>query len=134
MYLFEKLFRFVTFSIFVTVYFAITSCKSEKKGIYVISPSILNLTVKRDSTYESKVYVKNQGSNKLNILEVSSSCGCTVGVLKDSILLPFDSVSLDIKFTPNKVDSGEVIRFISLRTNGTPPVKSIEIRAKIISE
>lgn len=132
MIVFNNIFRLFRFSLVSFAFLILGSCMDTNTETYTISPSILHLEVNKDSTHESKVYIKNKSSNKLNITEISSSCGCTVGVLKDSTLLPFDSVSLNIKFTPNKVDSGEVIRFVSLRTTGTPPVISLEIRAKII--
>jgi hypothetical protein len=34
-------------------------------------------------------------------------------------------------FTPNASDSGEVIRYISIRTNGIPSIKTIELRGHV---
>jgi hypothetical protein len=54
-----------------------------------------------------------------------------VGKLKDSIILTNDSVPLKLAFTPNESDTGKAVRFISIRTNGRPPIRTIELRGTI---
>ncbi|MBX9733809.1 MAG: DUF1573 domain-containing protein [Chitinophagaceae bacterium] len=103
-------------------------CKSNKNlRTYAITPSVTNFSISRDTTLETVFHIKNYGSQNLIISEISTSCGCVVGALRDSVVPTNDSVELKIKYTPKTTDSGKIVRYISIRTNGYPPIKSAEI-------
>lgn len=107
-------------------------CKTTDENMYTVTPSVVGFSITRDTSFETNVYIKNLSSEKLLISEIASACGCTVGTLKDSTVQPNDSVPLKIIFTPNPLsDTGKLVRFISIRTNGTPPIKSIELRGTV---
>jgi hypothetical protein len=107
------------------------NCKNADKKKYEITPSVVHFSISRGKSYEAIVYVKNLGSENLFISEIASACGCVVGTLKDSTVFPNDSIPLKVTFKPNPSDTGEMFRFISLRTNGTPPIKSVELRGYV---
>lgn len=107
------------------------SCRREDKKTYVIEPSVVHFSIPQGASYDTVVYVKNLSSEKLAITEIASACGCMVGDLRDSTVLPNDSVPLRVTFKPNPSDTGEMIRFISLRTNGRPPIQSVELRGAV---
>ncbi|SDX11058.1 Protein of unknown function [Hydrobacter penzbergensis] len=107
------------------------NCKTADKKTYAIIPSVVHFSIPRGTSYETTVYVKNLGSDKLIISEIASACGCMVGTLKDSIVSSNDSVPLRVTFKPNPSDTGEMFRFISVRTNGRPPIQSVELRGTV---
>lgn len=114
------------------VIFFSVACKSKAPVESVeVSPSLIHLLAERDSVYTKTVYVKNNSLKNINILEISTSCGCTVAHLKDSIVNSNDSVPIDVEYTAKQNDTGNFVRFVSIRTNGKPPIKTIELKVKI---
>lgn len=110
----------------------IFACKSKNaEGSVEITPSVYNLLAKRDSTYINTVYVKNNTSQEVKIINISTSCGCTVASLKDSVVNCRDSVPVSILYTAKQSDTGNLVRYVSVRTNGIPPIKTIELKVKI---
>ena len=110
-----------------------SGCKeNQTQESYSINPISISFNVLRGSKFDTVVYVKNKASKDLFISEIATACGCTGGLLKDSTIMPNDSVQLKVSFTPDTKDSGNVVRFISIRTNGTPAIKTNELRAKVI--
>jgi len=119
-------------NILVGATFFCVACNSKAPDVSVeVSPSTINLLAKRDSTYLNTVYVKNNSLKNLKISDISSSCGCTVAHLKDSIINSKDSVPVSIEYTAKQNDTGNLVRYVSIRTNGTPPIKTIELKVKI---
>lgn len=106
-------------------------CKTPIKKEYTITPSVVNFSINRDTSFETIFYVKNNGLDNLIISEIATECGCVVGTLLDSIVFPNDSIALKVKYTPKPTDSGEIFRFISIRTNGIPPIKSVSMRGNV---
>jgi hypothetical protein len=84
---------FILISFFVFLSFG---CNKKRKENYLVSPSNILFSTIRGSSFDTTVYVKNTGSEKLIIS-----------------------------------DSGEVIRYISIRTNGIPSIKTIELRGHV---
>lgn len=118
------------FIIFVSVIF-LFSCNSVKSKNYTITPSIVHFSIDRETRFEATLHIKNLSSEKLYISEIATACGCVAGTLQDSTVFPNDSVSLKVTFTPKPSDTGDVVRFVSVRTDGTPPIKSVELRGKV---
>jgi hypothetical protein len=119
---------FILISFFVFLSFG---CNKKRKENYLVSPSNILFSTIRGSSFDTTVYVKNTGSEKLIISEIATPCGCLVGKLSDSSVQLNDSVPMRLFFTPNASDSGEVIRYISIRTNGIPSIKTIELRGHV---
>ena len=119
-------------SILLFVIFFCVSCNSKATdGSVEVSPSVIHILAQRDSVYTKTSYVKNNSLKNIKISDISSSCGCTVARLKDSIINSKDSVPVNIEYTAKQSDTGNFVRYVSIRTNGTPPIKTIELKVKI---
>jgi hypothetical protein len=83
----------------------------------VIEPASVDLgIVEGDETVSFQVLLRNEGDATLVIDEVSTSCGCTVAFLPDSILDAGESVLMSGDFATRKME-GEVRKAIFLSTN-----------------
>lgn len=83
--------------------------------------------------------VKNLGDEPLEILRLSTSCGCTNATIaeEDKIIAPGQSVDMLVTFDPavHKDDSdlGDLARIIYIKTNDPKnPEIEVEIRASVI--
>lgn len=126
----KKMPQGAAFIIFVSIIFFF-SCNNVKNKNYIITPSIVHFSIDRETHFEATFHIKNLSSEKLFISEVATACGCVAGKLQDSTVFPNDSVSLKVTFTPKSSDTGDVVRFVSVRTDGSPPIKSVELRGKV---
>ncbi len=117
----------LVYSVFVLIIFCIACSTNIPKETIEVSPSLIHFLAKGDSAFTKTVYIKNNSQKNVNIIDISTSCGCTVAQIIDSVVHPKDSIPICIKYKPNKNDTNNVVRFVSIRTNGTPPIKSIEI-------
>ena len=79
-------------------------------------------------TLDHSITLGNEGDAPLRILKVESSCGCTVAVPSDSIVLPGREVHLDVTFK-SKDATGVQSKKIVLRTND-PAEPSVTIMVK----
>ena len=100
-------------------------------GTVEFSPSVIHILAQRDSVYKKTIYVKNNSLKNIFIRDISTSCGCTVAHLKDSIVNSKDSVPINVEYSAKQNDTGNFVRFVSIRTNGNPPIKTIELKVKI---
>lgn len=88
---------------------------------------------------EHTFIVKNLGDEPLEILRLSTSCGCTNATIaeEDKIIAPGQSVDMLVTFDPavHKDDSdlGYVTRIVYIKTNDPAnPEVEVEITAKVI--
>lgn len=117
--------------IWCVVLFLLSNCNTPNKETYFVTPSVVYFAISKGTSFDTTVYVRNDDSKKLFVSEIATACGCMVGTIKDSTVLSNDSIPLKLTFTPNALDTGKVVRFISLRTNGKPPIRTIELRGTI---
>lgn len=67
------------------------------------------------TTQQMKVY--NRGEGKLAINRVSTSCGCTVGVMRAMEIPPGGEAIMDITFDPSKVSGFQATRVLTIHSN-----------------
>lgn len=109
----------------------LSNCNTTNEETYFVTPSVVHFSISKGTSFDTTIYIRNDDSKKLVVSEIATACGCMVGTIKDSIVLPNDSIPLKLTFTPNAPDTGRVVRFISLRTNGKPPIRTIELRGTV---
>lgn len=75
--------------------------------------------------------LKNTGSEDLTITKIATSCGCTTAEAEKDIILPEETISLDVTYKTAKMTGahakGEQDRIIYIRTND-PVNPQIEIK------
>jgi len=79
--------------------------------------------------------VKNEGGEPLEILAVTTSCGCTTAGVDSEIIEPGGTARLWVTFDPtvHEPTTGPVVRFIYLRTNDPDnPEVSLELHATLV--
>jgi hypothetical protein len=87
--------------------------------------------VEQFQTLDRQITLGNEGDLPLRIMKVESSCGCTVAVPSDSVVLPGREVKLDVAYS-SKDSSGPQEKRIVLRTNDpAEPSVTIIVRADI---
>ena len=89
--------------------------------------------IKQSDTAIRTVYIFNSSVSKIGILREETACGCTKTALKDSTVNSNDSIPIFVKYIPSlNKDSGDIIRYITVRTNSEPPFINLVVRAKVI--
>ncbi len=73
-------------------------------------------SVKAGKIVRHSFVIKNESKRVLNILNVSTSCGCTVSEVKNRMLKPSESAIVDVKFNSQGY-SGEVQQFVYVNTD-----------------
>lgn len=98
-------------------------------------------TVKYGEVAKHTFTIKNSGAKPLEILRVSTSCGCTQAFLADAdkIIVPDETVEMLVTFDPavhqDDSDLGKIVRMVYLKTND--PKKSeveIELTANVVKD
>ncbi len=73
---------------------------------------------------------KNKGNQNLKILNVVSSCGCTIAKWTRNELLPNSEGEIEVEFnTEGKY--GKELKTVTIETNGKPSIRTIQITAEI---
>ncbi len=81
------------------------------------------LDIIKGTIVESSFVVWNNGNSNLEILSVTTSCGCTKAWIDSEIIEPGNSTLLHVSFDPNAHNSvGELKRTVYIKSND--PVKS----------
>ncbi len=81
--------------------------------------------------------LKNTGNAPLNLLGVSTSCGCTQAWFERDTLLPGDTTPLHVSFDPNAHEGleGEILRQVFLRTDARENAERvIALTATVVQE
>lgn len=124
----NKYFRYLlTINLFVILSFI--SC-TKKIPLLELSSSKIDLgTVALNDTIKKAVYIKNIGTDDLKILQLESSCGCTVATLQDSVISPKDSVFFELEIVPDNKDFFE--RSVVIRSNDAKIFHVLDIEAYV---
>jgi len=89
-------------------------------------------TLAADEIVEHNFKFKNAGDAPLLIASVKSTCGCTVPSWPEEVIKPGEFGDIAVSFDASG-RSGRFIKTIQIRSNGSPPVKSIRISGFIES-
>lgn len=112
------------------------SCKSTKtkeENIFEISANEFEFSLGLSDTLKKSVVLYNKSDRPIKILGIDNSCGCTSAVLKDSTILPLDSSMLHIMYVPKIArDSGNILKYITIKSNSTPAFRNITLKGKLI--
>lgn len=83
---------------------------------------------------ETEFQVKNSGGSPLEILSVSTSCGCTTAEIESVTLLPGAVTRLHVTFDPQLMgEEGDILRVVYIKSNDPhQPEVEIELRGKVI--
>ena len=83
--------------------------------------------------------IANIGNQPLEILRLSTSCGCTKATMaeNDKIIAPGQSAEMSVTFDPavhqDDMDLGEIVRVVYIKSNDSQnPEAEVELRAKVI--
>ncbi|MFH1680790.1 MAG: DUF1573 domain-containing protein [Candidatus Eisenbacteria bacterium] len=91
----------------------------------VIGPPSIDLGIlEGDRVVPFSVALRNDGDEPLAIHEVNPTCGCTVVLLSDSLILPGESVPLTGTFSTRKLE-GEIRKPVILRTNDPERARAV---------
>ncbi len=134
MELYKKSCRKILFRLSLSVVIMIScSQKKELKSNYRFNIDTVNFkTIKKNDTLIRTVYILNESNLPIKIMDVENGCGCTSTLLNDSIIKSKDSLPLVITYIPSIVkDSGEIIKFLSLRSNSIPAFLNLTIKGKV---
>jgi len=88
-----------------------------------------------DRAVTQEFLVKNEGGEPLEILAVTTSCGCTTARVDSEMIEPGGTTRLWVTFDPtvHEPTTGPVVRFVYLRTNDPDnPEVSLELHATLV--
>ncbi len=83
---------------------------------------------------ETDFQMKNTGGKMLQILSVSTSCGCTTAEASSQTLLPGQSARLHVTFDPRLMgEKGDILRMVYVKSNDAQrPEVEIELRGNVV--
>ena len=128
-----KLFLNILFVGFSCSFFV--SCKQESKKIKnkeIFTNKEINLgTVSKEDTVRFNIEVINPMNEDLVIKRTSSSCGCTLVNIKDSIIKPNNKTHLTMEFIPGLNRKGNVSQAIVVEANTVKSFHEVIIKANV---
>lgn len=84
---------------------------------------------------EHAFLVKNTGKSALEILRISTSCGCTKGIIDKELIEPGETANLLVTIDPNLMGEdafGEIERTVYIKSNDPEqPESEIQLTANI---
>ncbi len=84
--------------------------------------------VRQDRKLVHEFTVTNVGTEDLEILRISTSCGCTAAILADRIVKPGESTTLEVVLETRKY-KGVIDKSVSVASNDRERVRTIRVRA-----
>lgn len=83
---------------------------------------------------ETDLQVSNAGGRMLEILSVSTSCGCTTAEISAKSLPPGQAAQLHVTFDPTLMgEEGEILRMVYIKSNDpSRPEVEVELRGKVV--
>lgn len=75
---------------------------------------------------------KNVGKSPLVIIDIKSSCGCTVPKKPAEPIMPGDSGEIEVKYATNR--PGGFSKSITVSSNANEPVKTLQIKGIVLKE
>jgi hypothetical protein len=77
----------------------------------------------------------NTGSEPLEISNAKGSCGCTVPNWPKEPIMPGQTATIDVKFTPNAGQAGqEVEKVVTVTANTVPENTMVRIKANVVAK
>jgi hypothetical protein len=77
----------------------------------------------------------NTGSEPLKITNAKGSCGCTVPKWPQESILPGQTGTIDVKFTPNAGQAGQPVeKVVTVTANTSPENTMVRIKANVIAK
>lgn len=110
----------------------LNSCTTYRYSEIEISPMYVNLgRIKIGSENNTYLTIQNSSSRDLNIMEIQSSCDCTIpGIRK--LTIPENSIyKLNILYSPTSL--GEQVQTITIKSNSDPPFNDFFIFSEVIN-
>ncbi|MDP2923044.1 MAG: DUF1573 domain-containing protein [Candidatus Omnitrophota bacterium] len=87
--------------------------------------------VKEGRVLKHNFVLKNKSKKTLNIVNVNTSCGCTVSKVKQKVILPGKSTSIKVQFNC-KGYSGPVSQHVYIHTdNSENPLLQFTVKAEV---
>ena len=84
--------------------------------------------VKQDQKLVHEFTVNNVGTEDLEILRISTSCGCTAAILTGRIVKPGESTTLKVVLETRQY-KGVIDKSVSVASNDRERVRTIRVRA-----
>jgi len=113
----------------------LVGCKQESKKIKnteIFTNKEINIgTVSKEDTVRFNIEVINPMNEDLIIKKTSSSCGCTLVNIKDSIIKPNNKTQLKMEFIPGVNRKGNVSQAIVVEANTTERFHEVIIKANV---
>ena len=108
----------------------------------VVEPEFYDLgTVIYGEVARHSFNVNNTGDEPLEILRLSTSCGCTQAAMKDdqAVIAPGETAEMVVSFDPavhqDDTDLGELTRVVYIRTNdASQPETEVTIKANVVKQ
>lgn len=82
---------------------------------------------------EMKIY--NRGAGNLEILRITTSCGCTVGAMRDNVIPPGETGILEIRVDPSRIPGFHTTKTLTLFTNDPAnPYPTLDVTTHVEAE
>jgi len=90
-----------------------------------LQPELLDMgTVKEGEEARATLFIRNNSTEPVTIVDVQTSCGCTVAELESSVILPGGFTTLDVR-TDTAVKQGDVKKWVQVTDSLGHTAKSI---------
>ena len=116
---------------FVTI---ITSCSYRKDGNLRLSTSSIDVgEIDQYDTINVNFSVINDTRDKIKIFSIQSECGCISESIEDSIIKPYDSLKIWLKYIPAiSSDSGLTKKSITITSTDSNPFLTLTLTSNVL--
>lgn len=124
-------FRFWAIVLFLS--FLQIGCFAQENAPHAADPYLWDFGKVKEGTVVKHTFIlKNESAKELKIIQLNTSCGCTVSKVKKNTLKPAESTQIEVKFNSKKY-SGSVQQFVYVNTDNIDnPVIRFIIKAEVV--
>lgn len=84
---------------------------------------------------KAEVKIYNRGARNLEIFRITTSCGCTVGAMRNNVIPPGETGILEITVDPSRIPGFHTTKTLTLFTNDpTNPYPTIDVTTHVEAE
>ena len=121
--------------IFLFFFTAVLSLTAAGQDIAVITFDSLTIdygTIVKGADGIRQFKFTNTGTSELEIMQVRSSCGCTIPKKPDAPIAPGASDIIEVKYDTNRV--GPIRKTITVASNASVPMVALKIKGEVMEE
>jgi hypothetical protein len=114
--------------------FTVINCYAQQQGVIQPHTNVYNFgRIKEGRVLRHKFTLKNTSEKTLKIISINTSCGCTISKVRQKVILPAQSSSVEVQFN-TKGYCGPIEQHVYVQTDSPQnPLFIFSVKADIVS-